>query len=470
MRELWLHLYLNAFKNERSAFLRERVGGRGSSTPETGADRRAQARARATRTAADVGSLAGRRAASPRRRGRDRRARPAAPRRGARRDASRSTSRSTTGSRRSSSAPATADSFHMVGQWFPKIARLEPDGTWAHFPFHHLAEFYADFGTYDVTSTCPRRYAIGATGPVVEAHVADGRRIERHVQGDVHDFAWTAWDRWQTCARDHRRRRRERPLSRRASSASPQRGARRVRFALPYYSARYGRYPYTVLTVVHPQDDAGEAGGMEYPTLITTGGPWLTPPRDPDSGDRDHPRARPSVVLRSGRAPTRLAWPFLDEGLNQFAEVGRNGQVARRGIRRGPPRSARERRCDPGGRQATWPCTTSRSRSPRTRSRPARTTAGLVYSRTAAVMETLARVYGDDAVGAALGRVRAALSLRAPGPGAAPRRLRGGAGARAATLAPRSSTRAGWTTSRRRSTKGRRRDVRPDGSATIVGR
>src|ERR1019366_9013400 len=38
-------------------------------------------------------------------------------------------------------------SFHMVAQWFPKVARLEPDGRWAHFSFHHLAEFYADFGT-----------------------------------------------------------------------------------------------------------------------------------------------------------------------------------------------------------------------------------------------------------------------------------------------------------------------------------
>ena len=50
-----------------------------------------------------------------------------------------------------------------------------------------------------------------------------------------------------------------------------------LRFALPYDSARYGRYPYAVLTVVHPQDDASEAGGMEYPTLITSDGPWWHP-------------------------------------------------------------------------------------------------------------------------------------------------------------------------------------------------
>ena len=56
--------------------------------------------------------------------------------------------------------------------------------------------------------------------------------------------------------------------ARRRSASSPRCASR-----LPYYSARYGRYPYAVLTVVHPQDDASEAGGMEYPTLITTGGP-----------------------------------------------------------------------------------------------------------------------------------------------------------------------------------------------------
>ena len=34
VREMWLHLYLNAFKNEHSSFLCERVGGRGSAAPE----------------------------------------------------------------------------------------------------------------------------------------------------------------------------------------------------------------------------------------------------------------------------------------------------------------------------------------------------------------------------------------------------------------------------------------------------
>src|SRR5262249_38661943 len=74
-------------------------------------------------------------------------------------------------------------SFHMVGQWFPKIAKLESDGTFAHFPFHHLGEFYADFGTYDVTVDVPQGFVVGATGPVTETKNEGGRHVERHVEG-----------------------------------------------------------------------------------------------------------------------------------------------------------------------------------------------------------------------------------------------------------------------------------------------
>ncbi len=56
-----------------------------------------------------------------------------------------------------------------------------------------------------------------------------------------------------------------------------ERELRTIRFAMPYYGKRYGKYPYSVLTLVHPPEGAGEAGGMEYPTLITTGGPWYGP-------------------------------------------------------------------------------------------------------------------------------------------------------------------------------------------------
>ncbi|MFS8065858.1 MAG: M1 family peptidase, partial [Byssovorax sp.] len=68
--------------------------------------------------------------------------------------------------------------FHFFGQWFPKIARLEPDGHFAHFAFHHLSEFYADFGAYDVTIDTPDSLVVGATGRL-EGEVRTSGRIER---------------------------------------------------------------------------------------------------------------------------------------------------------------------------------------------------------------------------------------------------------------------------------------------------
>ncbi|HEY8088727.1 MAG TPA: M1 family peptidase, partial [Polyangiaceae bacterium] len=269
VRELWLHLYLNAFKNERSAYFREHVGGRGSAPPEDWGwiDVRKLVLRGADGGAVDVWPTA-----ELRRPGDDDET-----------DARVPLPREVEPGETISLDVAFDDKlplviertgyrdrYHMVGQWFPKIARLEPDGRWAHFPFHHLAEFYADFGTYDVTLDVPAAYSIGATGPVVEWHVADGRRVERHVQSDVHDFAWTASDAWQT-ARETIDGVDVTLLYPRGFTRIAQRELATLRFGLPYYSARYGRYPYKVLTAVHPQEDAAESGGMEYPTLITTG-------------------------------------------------------------------------------------------------------------------------------------------------------------------------------------------------------
>lgn len=71
-------------------------------------------------------------------------------------------------------------SFHLVGQWFPKIGVLELPGErgataprWNAHEFHLHSEFYADYGRYDVRITVPKGYTVGATGQLV------GTPIER---------------------------------------------------------------------------------------------------------------------------------------------------------------------------------------------------------------------------------------------------------------------------------------------------
>jgi hypothetical protein len=209
--------------------------------------------------------------------------------------------------------------FHFVAQWFPKVARLEPDGSWAHFPFHPHAEFYADFGDYDVTLDVPEGMVVGATGQRVSESAEAGRRRFRQRADSVHDFAWVAWPAFE--------RREERigdvdvhVLYPPGHGLNAERTLAAVRFSLPFFEAGYGRYPYPDLTVVHPPPFAAAAGGMEYPTLITTGGPWHQP---------FWSRATELVTIHElGHqwfygliASNEQRWPFLDEGLNSYAET-----------------------------------------------------------------------------------------------------------------------------------------------------
>jgi hypothetical protein len=304
-------------------------------------------------------------------------------------------------------------SFHMIGQWFPKIARLERDGTWAHFPLHHLAEFYADFGTYDVTLDVPEAFTLGATGPVVDTRRAGGRRIERHVQSDVHDFAWTAWDRWQTL-RDTIAGVNVTVLFAPGQERIAARDLAALRFALPYESSRYGSYPYDVLTVVHPEDNAREAGGMEYPTLITSEGSWWTPdgifvPEIVTVHELGHQWFYGLV------ATNEAAWPFLDEGLNQFAET--DAMAHWKGA--GSAADFWGFRLSDAALQAV---VSQRGVHDEPVAQPASAfTSGakygqLVYARTAAVLATLAGVYGDEAVLGALGTYARRFRFAHPGP------------------------------------------------------
>lgn len=391
--ELWLHLYLNAFKNQSSAFMREPVGGfRGTTIPaewgtidvrklvwrDGDADRDLLPSLKARRpgdddeTDAQVSPLPREIAAGE-----------------------TITLELAWDDKLPSIVERTGfdGSFHMVAQWFPKIARLEPDGTFAHFPFHHLAEFYADFGRYDVTLDVPEAFAIGATGKAVESRVEGGRRVERRVQEDVHDFAWTAWDQFVSRAEtidgvDVS------ILHPRGYEELAERELETMRFALPHYGARYGRYPYGVLTMVHPPASAPEAGGMEYPTLITTGGSSLTP--------RGLELVELVTIHEFGHqyfygllASNEMKWPFLDEGLNSYAEAeamaawkGTGSLSSLLGLRIGDAEGHAERarhyvHDDPVAQPAHAFATGNHY-------------GGLVYNRTATILETLRRVYGPD--------------------------------------------------------------------------
>ncbi len=188
------------------------------------------------------------------------------------------------------------DDFFMVGQWFPKLGVWQ-DGDWNAYPFHANSEFYADFGDYDVSITLPAGYVTGATGlPVSTVDNGDGSQTVRYRAENVIDFAWAASPHFRQATRQvmlpppRRGRAGEGvvlppPLRERAGEDaveclylylpehawSVERVLDATEVALRHYSEWYGPYPYARFTVVDVPDDGEGAGGMEYPMLVTAG-------------------------------------------------------------------------------------------------------------------------------------------------------------------------------------------------------
>ncbi len=168
--------------------------------------------------------------------------------------------------------------FFMVGQWFPKIgvyesasARGQSSGSWNCHQFHANTEFFADFGVYDVEITVPDVYTVGATGTIrSERYNGDRTKTVIYHAEDVHDFAWTASssfvevnDTWHHVS--------IRLLMQPQRAQLVDRYLVPARRALEYFANHLEPYPYEQLTIVDPPFGGGGAGGMEYPTLITTG-------------------------------------------------------------------------------------------------------------------------------------------------------------------------------------------------------
>lgn len=163
-----------------------------------------------------------------------------------------------------------AKDFFMVGQWFPKLGVWQ-DAGWNAYPFHANSEFFSDFGTYDVTITVPKNYVVGATGmPTTAKENGDDTRSVSYHAENVIDFAWAASPRFKSASR--RVGNTELMylyLSEHESSVARILNASESAFKL--YNQWYGEYPYTRLTIVDVPGDGEGAGGMEYPTLVTAG-------------------------------------------------------------------------------------------------------------------------------------------------------------------------------------------------------
>jgi len=211
--------------------------------------------------------------------------------------------------------------FYFLAQWFPKIGVLESDG-WNCHQFHAGTEFFSDFGVYDVRLTVPNGWIVGATGRErARRDEGDGTTTHNYYAEDVHDFAWTTSpdyvERTATFEDARLPAVSMRLLLQPEHASQAERYFHATRAMLKYYGEWFGPYPYGHITIVDPAWQS-DAGGMEYPTLITAGTRWLAPPGV----------AQPEgVTVHEGGhqfwyglvATNEFEHAWMDEGFNTFS-------------------------------------------------------------------------------------------------------------------------------------------------------
>ena len=239
-----------------------------------------------------------------------------------------------------------ADTLYQVAQWYPRVAVFDDlrPGGWDTDPYLGNAEFYNNFGHFDVSIDVPAGWIVGATGvlqnptdvmtPTARQRLSgvltsdsvrtivsagergpgrsttagtNGRLVWRFVADSVGDFAWATsnqfvWD----ASRATIPERGPVPfnimyLPGHAKAFAE--GPRVVRHALEYYSKLWMPYAFPQLTMVD-----GPELGMEYPMFIMSA-----------VFAADHETGHEWWPMMVGVNETWYGW--MDEGFNQYMNI-----------------------------------------------------------------------------------------------------------------------------------------------------
>lgn len=213
--------------------------------------------------------------------------------------------------------------FYLFCHWFPQLGVWEQDKNgkwdWNCHQFFRRTEFYADFGVYDVRITTDSKYKMGASGCLVTAvNNPDGTTTRHYHAEDVIDFAWSIYPYFQEIT-DQWNGVYIRLMLPPEHAAMGPRYLYILKFALEYLEKHVGKYPYPSITVVDPPFHGLRSGMMEYPTLITVGTFYGIP---------EYVRTSESLLIHEFThqyfmgvlASNEKEEPWLDEGFTTYFE------------------------------------------------------------------------------------------------------------------------------------------------------
>lgn len=218
------------------------------------------------------------------------------------------------------------DDFYFVAQWFPKFGvyestgmRYSVKGAWNCHQFHRNSEFYANHSVYDIKISLPKEFVVGSCGLLIdEAEYGDSLKTLTYRAEDIVDFAWTAWpgyttftDKWEHVSITL--------LLPRERNGQVNRQFTAVKHALEYFKQNVGPYPWPYLTIVDPPSKGAGSGGMEYTTLFTSTSWYMMPdffhlPEMVTIHEFGH------AYFMGILASNEFEEPWLDEGVNSFWE------------------------------------------------------------------------------------------------------------------------------------------------------
>jgi hypothetical protein len=234
---------------------------------------------------------------------------------------------------------------YFISQWFPKPAVYDHKG-WHPMPYLDQGEFYSEFGSYDISITLPENYILVATGNCRTA-AEDGRmdslarlpypqdtlykssypasstgfKTVRFTEENIHDFAWFADKRW-IVRQDTVSGPGSEGVTKIITAFLPKhqkewsRAHVALKTTIDTYGSAVGKYPYATLKAVEGDMNAG--GGMEYPTVTII--------------DKSVASILPAVLTHEAGhnwfygmlGSNERMHPWMDEGINSFYEYKTN--------------------------------------------------------------------------------------------------------------------------------------------------
>ena len=237
-----------------------------------------------------------------------------------------------------------SDQAYQITQWYPKPAVYDRNG-WHAMPYLDMGEFYSEFGHFDISITLPANYVVAATGQLQtpEEHdflAARARETQnklesgfkanqdfppslptfktiRYTANKVHDFAWFADKRYNVIQGDEKLFTGKNVTTwiffTNVQAHFWKHAGTYTSRALRFLSNAVGEYPYPQMSIVQGSLEAGS--GMEYPMVTVIGNV-----RNADRLDQLIVHEIAHNWFYGALGFNERAYPWLDEGLTTYYE------------------------------------------------------------------------------------------------------------------------------------------------------